>query len=62
MPRRPPDGRREDHAIRTRLLMPHELCRLLETSGFVDVELVTMPDGSPLELDSRRCVALARRG
>ncbi|HJZ57088.1 MAG TPA: class I SAM-dependent methyltransferase [Gemmataceae bacterium] len=56
-----PDGtRRERHSL-VRLYLPHELARLLAEAGFEEVEFLGGIDGEPLELDSPRCIALARR-
>ena len=56
-----PDGtRRERHSL-VRLYLPHELARLLAEAGFDAVEFLGGIDGEPLELDSPRCIALARR-
>jgi len=56
-----PDGRRDERRIATRMFMPHEIRRLMERVGFVDVRMVDWPDGEPLTFSSRRCVGLARR-
>lgn len=40
---------------------PHELARLAEQAGFADVAFVGSIRGEPLELDSPRCILLARR-
>ncbi len=56
-----PDGRRSAHDSAVRLYLPTELARLLEAAGFVDVRFCGDVRGGPLELDSERCIALARR-
>jgi SAM-dependent methyltransferase len=56
-----PDGRRQTRRVSTRLMMPHELGRLLRRCGFVDIRMAGWIDGSPLSLNSRRCIALARK-
>jgi SAM-dependent methyltransferase len=56
-----PDGRRVEHRSRVRLYLPHELVALLEQVGFVDVELFGDLDGSPLTLDTLRCICRAVR-
>ena len=44
-----------------RAYQPHELVRLAEQAGFADIALVGSIRGEPLELDSPRCILLARR-
>ncbi|HXU00375.1 MAG TPA: class I SAM-dependent methyltransferase [Polyangia bacterium] len=54
-----PGGIVRDTTVRA--YQPHELVRLAEQAGFTDVALVGSIRGEPLELDSRRCILLARR-
>ena len=56
-----PDGRRRERQSLVRLYLPHELAGLLAAAGFADVEFFGGTDGRPLDLDSPRCIALARR-
>ena len=56
-----PSGEVRTWPSAVRLYAPHELCALLRGVGFVDLRLFGGPDGRPLELDSPRCVVLARR-
>ena len=54
-------GQRRCHESAVRLYMPHRLVELLEAVGFVDITLYGDVHGAPLELDSPRCIAVARR-
>jgi SAM-dependent methyltransferase len=54
-----PGGVVRDSTVRA--YHPHELVRLAERAGFSDVALVGSIRGEPLELDSPRCILLARR-
>lgn len=56
-----PDGSHEARPLSLRLLMPHEIVRLIERAGFRDVELVGSVAGEPLSMKSRRCIATAVR-
>lgn len=56
-----PGGGRVEHASEVRLYQPWELASALEQVGFVAVELLGGLDGRPLEIDSPRCVLVARR-
>ncbi|MCI0363664.1 MAG: class I SAM-dependent methyltransferase [Phycisphaerales bacterium] len=56
-----PDGRRIVRQVATRMYMPHELGRLLETAGFVDIQLFGSTDGEPFDRTSRRCITMARK-
>lgn len=53
-----PGGIVRDTTVRA--YQPHELVRLAEQAGFADVALVGSIRGEPLELDSPRCILLAR--
>jgi SAM-dependent methyltransferase len=44
-----------------RLYLPHTLAEMLEAAGFRDVELFGDVTGRPLELDSHRCILLAKK-
>jgi SAM-dependent methyltransferase len=55
------DGSVRGVESRVRLYTPHELEDLLHRAGFVEVSFVGDLDGSPLGLDSPRCIAVARR-
>lgn len=57
-----PDGNvvdKEESVVR--LYLPHTLADMLEAAGFRDVELFGDVTGRPLELDSPRCILLARK-
>ena len=57
-----PDGRREVRDVSTRTYMPHEIVGLLRRAGFADdVELYGSVEGKPFELESRRCIAVAKK-
>jgi SAM-dependent methyltransferase len=56
-----PGGRREERRLSCRLLMPHELVRMLHDTGFEGVELLGSIDGEPFNHGSGRLIALARR-
>ena len=56
-----PDGRSRVVPSAVRLYLPHELGRLLGEAGFVDVAFLGDLDGRPLDEDSPRCIALARK-
>jgi SAM-dependent methyltransferase len=56
-----PDGRRTVHQIATRLLMPHELVRMLTQCGFVEPQLFGWVNGEPLKLTSQRCIIAVRK-
>jgi 2-polyprenyl-3-methyl-5-hydroxy-6-metoxy-1,4-benzoquinol methylase len=56
-----PDGRRTDRQTETRMYLPHTLSEMLQSCGFVDVELLGSIQGEPLGLDSPRCICLARK-
>jgi SAM-dependent methyltransferase len=54
-----PGGVVRDSTVRA--YHPHELVGLAEQAGFADITLVGSVRGEPLELDSPRCILLARR-
>jgi len=54
-----PGGIVRDSTVRA--YHPHELVRLAEQAGFAEVALFGSIRGEPLELDSPRCILLARR-
>ncbi len=56
-----PDGREHRKTSRTKMYLPHELRRLLESCGFVEVELYGAVDGRPFTLDCSRCILVARK-
>jgi len=56
-----PAGERVEHPSSVRAYTPPELARLLEGVGFEAIRFVGDLDGRPLDLDSPRCIALARR-
>lgn len=56
-----PDGRRETRQCSTRMYMPHEIIAMLHRCGFADVKLYGSIEGEPLDLTSRRCIAVARK-
>jgi hypothetical protein len=56
-----PDGARAVRESSVRLYMPHDLAAMLRRAGFADVELFGGIKGDRLELDSGRCIAVARR-
>ena len=56
-----PSGARHERRGATRLYLPHELRRLTEEAGFVDVRTFGDLDSSPVTLASPRSVVLARR-
>jgi hypothetical protein len=55
------DGTREVRRGCTRLYQPHELASMVADAGFSDVELLGSVNGERLELDSPRCIVLARK-
>ena len=57
-----PDGRQSVRETSLRAYFPHELVERLVDAGFEpDVSLYGDVDGRPLELDSPRCLVVARR-
>jgi SAM-dependent methyltransferase len=56
-----PDGSRRVRHSTVRLYLPVDLASLLRSVGFADVRFLGGIDGQPLELDSPRCIAIARR-
>jgi len=56
-----PDGRVVEKRGDTRLYLPHELVRMCEEVGFVDVQLRGDVCGAELTLESRRCIVLAAK-
>ena len=56
-----PDGRRVERTSRVRLYLPNTLVEMLRACGFADVELFGSVDTEPLDLDSPRCICVARR-
>lgn len=56
-----PDGTREERPSAVRLYAPHELALLLHQAGYVDLQGYGNLNGSPMELDSPRCMLIARR-
>ena len=55
-----PDGTHDVRHVENRAFMPHELVRLFEEAGFVEVALFG-PDGKPYERTSRRLIVVGRR-
>ncbi len=56
-----PDGRTVEHDSTVRLHLPHTVAELLRGVGFAEVVLHGDTDGSPLALDSRRCILVASK-
>jgi SAM-dependent methyltransferase len=56
-----PDGRREPRVNSTRILMPHELVRMLERCGFGEIELFGSVEAEAFDRKSRRLIAVATR-
>jgi SAM-dependent methyltransferase len=56
-----PDGSRVEHDSAVRLYDPAALRRLLESVGFTEVLFFGDTDSSPLDLDSPRCITIARK-
>ncbi|MEN9358627.1 MAG: rRNA ((1939)-C(5))-methyltransferase RlmD [Verrucomicrobiota bacterium] len=56
-----PDGSRQVKHSSTRLYLPHSICALLRSCGFVDLKIHGELDGSPLSMDSLRLIIVARR-
>lgn len=56
-----PDGRREERSSAVRLYWPHDMGRMLQACGFVDVIYLGDLQGGPLTLNSPRCMLAARR-
>ena len=56
-----PDGARRVRRSVIRLYLPFDLAMLLRSVGFTDVAFLGGIDGQPLNLDSPRCIATARR-
>lgn len=56
-----PDGRTVEHDSTVRLHLPHTIAELMRGVGFTDLVLHGELDGSPLTLDSRRCILIATR-
>ncbi len=54
-----PDGTTPIRTSTLRMYMPSQLVELLRSSGFDDIELFGDEDGSPLTIDSPRCIAVA---
>jgi 2-polyprenyl-3-methyl-5-hydroxy-6-metoxy-1,4-benzoquinol methylase len=56
------DGvRNVEHESSVRLYMPSDIRRMLHDVGFIDVELLGGLNGEPIDLDSQRLIATARR-
>jgi SAM-dependent methyltransferase len=55
-----PDGTRHQRRVENRIYLPHELCRMLATVGFVDISSCGA-DSEPFDRNSRRLVMYARR-
>lgn len=56
------DGSVVEHESTVRMHTPWELRALLHAAGFEHVELLGDVNGSPLTVESPRCIALARKG
>jgi SAM-dependent methyltransferase len=56
-----PNGERVHHESTVKLYLPDAVAALLARAGFVDVTLFGDVRGGALELDSPRCIAVARR-
>jgi hypothetical protein len=59
--RPPPDSRRDQRRVVTRMLLPSDLVRMFHIAGFEDVQLFGWVDGAPLSLESRRCIVFGRK-
>jgi hypothetical protein len=57
-----PDGRTVERDSTVRLHTPWELRAMLIAAGFTEVSLVGGIDGSPLTVESPRCIAVAIKG
>lgn len=56
-----PCGEPQVKRSRTRMYLPHELCRMLTECGFREIDLYGGQDGSPFDLESPRCVLVAQK-
>jgi SAM-dependent methyltransferase len=56
-----PDGRRVERPSTVRLYPPDRLAALLVSVGFDEPQIFGDLDGSPIALDSPRCIVVARR-
>jgi SAM-dependent methyltransferase len=56
-----PDGERVVKGSAVRLYQPHDLGAMLARAGFERVDFFGSVRGEPLDLDSPRCIAVARR-
>jgi len=56
-----PDGGKKIHRSSVKLYFPHTIVEMLRQIGFENIELFGDESGSPLALDSRRCIILARK-
>ncbi len=55
------DGQQREYKTSVRLYQAHELIALSAQAGFINPVVFGDIDGSPLEIDSRRCILLARK-
>lgn len=56
-----PDGREITRESSVRLYLPHTIGELLSEAGFAVEGMLGAIDGRPLDIDSLRCIAIARR-
>ncbi|MEZ4486410.1 MAG: class I SAM-dependent methyltransferase [Cyanobacteriota/Melainabacteria group bacterium] len=56
-----PDGKELVHDTSLKMYLPDAIVESLQLCGFVDVEVFGSVFGDPLELDSERCIFIARR-
>lgn len=56
-----PDGRRVEKTVATKMYMPHEIVAMLRWCGFDVVSLLGSREGEAFTMDSKRCIAVARK-
>lgn len=56
-----PDGIRSTFDSSVRIYLPNDLCRMLEEVGFGEIELYGNTAGDWLNLETNRCIVVARR-
>jgi SAM-dependent methyltransferase len=56
-----PDGTQRVRHSAVRLYLPHQIADLLRACGFADLAFFGSARGEPLDLDSSRCICVARR-
>lgn len=56
-----PDGQQQQKSGESRLYMPKDIYELVKKAGFADIEFYGDYKGAKLELDSPRCICVARK-